>query len=375
MNRFGRTLVGVLLPALAVSMGDGHQASAQDVVTLYVPAFASDNSNLGLNVATVLGLQVWQTLRKAPSPNPRRLSFGQGLIFWNPASLPEPTHVVAEKEARALNRLAQLVLWGKSYAFGNGVVVQAYLSLPRYHDFRERRPERWTVCILTAKCDVKIEADIPERRYTFEPIVLEREIVDTYSRPDALRLYRTYRGNDAVGMLGPEFTALEHRPDAVKVKSGGVGGWVRLPRLTEQRTEVVDFVGGVIRIFRADWEGARDLFAKVIKNMHTPMHLRIDAHLYRAMAGAQLGLDVESDLAAAEKLNSYARRVVIFRAMSMLATYEGRGRAGRCSLLDRIEKLVTEKNFVLLPDDPWLAQWEALTHLHTELLCNAKPPN
>ncbi len=82
------------------------------------------------------------------------------------------------------------------------------------------------------------------------------------------------------------------------------------------------------------------------------------------MAGAQLGLDVESDLAAAEKLNSYARRVVIFRAMSMLATYEGQGRAGRCSLLDRIEKLVTKKNFVLLSDDPWLAQWrEALTQL------------
>jgi hypothetical protein len=348
----------MVLLAMLLSARPG-LANGADRVAIYVPAFQSDSADLGLRVATVLNLQVWQTLRKSPWPNPDNVTFGDGVVVWDPAPLPQANFETAEQVAtRILNSLPQLVLWGKCYRYGEGVVAQAYLSLPETTDGREARPERWVAHLPAGNGEAIMASDIPTRRYAFEPIALTRQVVEAYSRPDSLKLYLAQQGEEVVGSVGTEFVAREHAgPSLVKVRSGGVTGWLRLPRLAQERSEVTDFTGGVLRAYRGDWAGVQILMKKVVDNPRSPTQLRVDAHLYRAMAAVRLKADPEPDLAAAEALNPYARRVVVYRAMALLSRYAEQDADGRRTILDRVEQLVADRQYVFLPDDPWLAQW------------------
>ena len=71
-------------------------------VALYMPALEADGP-LGFRAATVLNLQIWRTLRKAPTPNRAGLSFGSGVVVWDPEPLDALTHEAAAREARAVD--------------------------------------------------------------------------------------------------------------------------------------------------------------------------------------------------------------------------------------------------------------------------------
>jgi hypothetical protein len=362
-------VLAVFLPLLSLSAEAKDQqrnpdqplVGGADQVTLYIPAFQSDDANLGLAVATVMNLQVWQTLRKSPTPNPDSLDFGSGVVVWDKEPLSSADFETAEQAAAGTqDPPPQLVLWGKCYRYGEGVVAQAYLSLPVTRSPRPTDPELWLVFLPGANGDALLESGIPTRRYAFEPIVLTRQVVETYSRPDALKLYAAQDGERVVGQVGDELVALRHAgPSDVEVQSGAVTGWLRLPSLARERSEVTDFTGGVLRAYRGDWMGVRSLMKKVADNPQTPTQLRVDAHLYRALAAVKLNRDPEPDLSAAEALNPYARRVVVYRAMALLSDYADSSADAQRAILDRVEQLVAERHYVFLPDDPWLAQWTA----------------
>ena len=267
--------------------------SSADEVRVFIPAFESPGS-LGLNVATVLNLQIWQTLRRAPTPNPLGLSFGDGLVIWDENPLERPSHADAE-QAGALDQIsADMVLWGKAYAYGGGVVVQSHLTFSDGNLRRRARPEQWNIHVPTGDGGVELTADVPARRYTFEPIVLGSDVVARYSAPAALKIYSAKEGGAELGTLNAQlFKARQHEGDNVLVVSNPgpaqVKGWVRLPRLSASRVEVVDFVGGLIRVMRADWNGARTLIKRVVENTHTPTALRIDSLLYLGLLDEKQG--------------------------------------------------------------------------------------
>lgn len=343
-----------LVAALALVL----PAAAEDTVTLYAPAVRSERPGLGFAVSAVVGLQVWQTLRKAPTPNPRNLSFGDGLVIWDPIPAGSATHEDAEAAARKADIGAQLVLWGEAYEFGDGVVVQLNLSLPLYHDFREATPEVWRFG--WHEGGPGIEADLPTRRYSFEPIVLDRAIVERYSRPDAIALYSSAEGGKEVGRLGGRFVALRSGPDAVYVRSAeGREGWVRLPELAANRSEVVDFVSAMIRVYRADWEGARTLLARVVESSTAPTALRTDAALLAARAGLMLGLPpatVLAELERAASLSPHARRGVVYGAMARLVAESTARDCPRDARLAAIDAWLRRHEGVFLSNDPWLEQ-------------------
>ena len=357
MKRSGTLRAALLGLLLLAGVGS---ASSNDRVVLYIPAFQSESVKLGLSVATVLNLQIWQTWRRSPWPNPDGVSFADALMVWDREPLSAPTHEAAEQAAARVYVTAQLVLWGKCYRYGEDVVALAYLSLPEAGDTRDKRPERWAVWLPSADGGAIIESDIPARRYAFEPLTLTRQVVDNYSRPDSLKIYSAEQDGQVLGTLGATYEALQHSgPRLVKVTSRGVTGWLRLPSLAEERSEVTDFVGGVVRVYRADWVGARAMMKKVTDNPRSPTQLKTDAHLYRAMAAVQTNADPEPDLEAAETLNPYSRQVVIYRAMALLSGYAEANANGRRAILEQAQKLVAERQYVFLPDDPWLAQWAA----------------
>jgi hypothetical protein len=76
-------------------------------------------------------------------------------------------------------------------------------------------------------------------------------------------------------------------PAAVVGRRVGAARSSSLPQLSTNVSEVVDFVGAIVRVFRGDWNGAEQLMDRVIENGGTPNELRTDAYLYKGLAAAQ----------------------------------------------------------------------------------------
>lgn len=351
-------IAGRLLCCLCACAAVPISRASADTVRLYVPALLAERPGLGFAVSTVVGLQVWQTLRKAPTPNPQGLSFGEGEVIWDPLPASFTDHDGAEAAARSGNLGAQFVLWGKAYEFGDGVVVQLNLSLPRYHDFRERTPEIWRFGWQPNKHE--LEADMPARRYSFEPIVLDKAVVARFSRPDAITLYASRDERRKVGRVGGRFLALESVPGAVKVRTAaGQEGWVSLPDLATQRSEVVDFVSGLVRIYRADWHGARELLARVSESPVAPTALRLDAALLSTRAGLLAGLPAEQMVAEMDRaaaLSPNARRGAVYQTMIRLSAAGRREGCVDAALRAEIAAALDERRRLFLADDEWLAK-------------------
>jgi hypothetical protein len=346
-----RRLLLIVPLALAVAASAGRTQSRP--ITLLVPAFEGPQS-LGVNVATILNLQVWQTLRKAPYPNPGKLNFGNGMVTWSAEPLAPQTHEAAAAAAKA--SAADLVMWGKAHRYGTGVVVQSYLTIVP-------RPEPlWRTALPSGGADATLEAMLPRLRYEFRSIVLDDGIVQQYSTPEALRLYKTREGGDPIGTVGAYFIAREQAGNAAFVESGADKGWIRLPALSRNRSEIVDFVGGIVRILRADWGGADALFAKVLANPNTPTAVKVDAHLYRAVALERTGAAGLDQARRAYALNPYDRSTIAYLVMCQMAT-AGRmppGSANRNAMLADARRLLDTNKFLFPPADPWVTRAAAV---------------
>jgi hypothetical protein len=336
-------------------------SAGADEVRVFVPAFESADA-LGLNVATVLNLQVWQTLRRAPWPNPKGLSFGDGVVIWDKEPLEVPTHAGAERLARMESVSADVVLWGKAYRFGQGVVVQSHLTLSDGNLMRKTRPERWEIRLPTANGSVSLTADLPSHRYTFEPIVLDSAVVAGYSEPSSLKIYSDKAQGRVLGTVGDYFTARQHDGENVLLVSNPgrpeeVQGWVRLPRLSETRTEVVDFAGGLVRILRADWSGARALLNRVVQNGHTPSALKTDSLLCLGLLAEKEGRSGRQPIQQAYDINPLSRSSATFLVMAAFAEYTRAAAQGApaatCDGVRRIRRLMDDHAVLFPEEDAW----------------------
>jgi len=343
------TILIIILALIPASLMAG-----VDQVSIYIPSFDGPRE-LGRNVATVLNLQIWQTLRRAPWPeNPDNLHFGYGLIYWDNETLGEQSHIEAERAIKDLSMLAQMAFWGKAYRYGGGVVVQSNLSIPTYNDFREDKLEIWK----TKLNGKTIGLDIPRRRIEMSSIVLEPSIIEKYSLPSALKMYKNQVGDEEVGEVGDSYVAIKFVPGFAYVKSKGIKGWVRLPELSKRPTEVVDFVAGVIRIFRGDWRGAATKMQDVINNTNTKKPLKIDAYLYRGMALERLGEPGRKMFEHAYKLNPYSETTIQYLIMSDLSALNrltGVNKTKeRNTINERIRNTISEHGYLFKDDNPWL---------------------
>ena len=206
-----------------------------------------------------------------------------------------------------------------------------------------------------------METDLPARRYSIEPIVLRPDIVKAFSRPDALPLFDAPAGGESVGHLGAEFRAVESRSDAVYVRPvAGAPGWLRLQQLADARGEVVDFVSGLVRIYRADWRGAADLLGRVVESPSTPSALRLDAALLRARAKLEAGDDLEGivrEVDQAASVSPYARRAVMYQAVVRLIALRGSPVCERKPKLQALRQWLADRSMPFVAGDAWLQQF------------------
>jgi hypothetical protein len=341
-----------LLPLLSESADSG-----VDQINLFIPAFDGPGA-LGRNVSTILNLQIWHTFRRKPWPqNPDNLDFGRGLIIWDIKPLKKFSHREAERIAKDDLILAQVVLWGKATPYGDGVVVQTNLTIPDYTAYRDERKEIWQL----EMNNESIQVDIPRRRFEMASVVLKSSIIEKYTLPSALKIYQNRQGGEPIGVVGDSYTGIQFEPNLAKVISGSKRGWVRLPELGKNPSEVVDFVGGVIRIFRGDWKGASSSMRRVINNPSTRKILKIDAHLYLGMVMERIDQSGREAILQAYKINPYLKRTIQYLIMSDLSelkrlSIQENTNGRRSEIRARILKTMEDHRQLFAEEDPWIEQ-------------------
>lgn len=331
------------------------QAAERDV-TLYIPAFEGAGQ-LGFRVATVLNLQIWQTLRRAPFPNPAGLSFGNGTVLWDPIPPRESGHVAAETAAQS--RGADATLWGRAWRYGGGVVVQAYLTLAAGRNAEERIA--WKETVRADGKPVSLTLRLPRRRYEFSPIVLRRDVVESFASPAGLRMVATRGTGNVVGEVGDAFRALRHEGSWTLVRSGSAEGWVHLPQLSERRSEIVDFSGGLVRLLRTDWLGARELLQRVVDNSNAPSALRVDALLILGLIAQHAGGDPLGPILRAHQLNPHDVEVTKYECMAYVNRISRAGsEAAHSQTKGRLRDILSSRSYQFGTADPWFSKVQAI---------------
>jgi hypothetical protein len=325
------------------------------LVGLLVAPFAGPNP-LSRKAATVLHLQTWQTLRMAAEVNSKKLSFGRGIVQWTEET-PPATHAAALK--LLAGSASQMTLWGRAQEFGTGVVVQAYLSVADADGSMADNSVLWRLRPQELpEAERAISVGLPATLFEFGPIVLKQDVIPMLSTQVGIPVYKDKTFTQQIGALSGDFTALEQGPNIARVRGSGIpdSGWVRLPGLSNNRSEVTDFAGGLIRIFRRDWSGAIELLGRVTKTPNAPVSIRISS--YQLMSAASQLLHDQTGAhnhsveyaEAAEKLNPYLRETVKFKCMALLAVDR------LPATTKKLEDTVRAGGYLFPKDDPWLGK-------------------
>ena len=334
--------------ALTLVASPAVHAQRQYVGVLVAPFAGPDP--LARKAATILHLQTWQTLIAAREVNARKLSFRRAIAQWTETTPPR-SH--AEALALLPGTESQMTLWGQAQPFGKGIVVQAYLSVGE--SAAAASQALWTVEARELPAgERRISVGLPATLFEFAPIVLREDVIPLLNTPVGMPIYKDRAFKEQIGELAGHFEAKEHAPNAAYVVSNGAEGWVRLPGLSANRTEVTDFAGGLIRIFRQDWAGAIELFERVTRSKTAPVSIRISSYQLMAAASHLLHVQVGTPsrsleyAEAAEALNPYLRETVKSKCMALLA-------AGRsAATMDRLAATIRRSAYLFPKGDPWL---------------------
>jgi hypothetical protein len=338
----GKAAVCAGLPVLTLpiatastrAQSDGNAPPPQRSVRILVPVFEGADE-IGARAANILRLQISQDFQQGPGG-----VFGRAVLIWNDHPLPETSYRAARTAALDLGTLTDLVLWGRAFELADGVVVQCYLSLTELAERRVRqRPEIWTVTVRGPGGEpLRISRGLPERQFDFDPIILSADLIGRYRSIPALGIFSDRTYTTRIGTLGQGFLALRYETDAVYLRSNNTEGWVPLPKITDARTEVVDFTGAIIRLMRADWQGAKALLARLDDDVSLPAGIALSVELLKGLVREQTGESGLEFFAAAVERSRLSKAASEYLIMSRVADLEqSRSKAGR-----RREQLLAE---------------------------------
>jgi hypothetical protein len=344
-----------VIPLITVLLWVQDGGLAEDPVYVLVPAF--NGGPLGRNVGTVINLKIWRTLR-AQSENLHGKPFKDATVFWSNDPLPDTSYDAAEQRAAHLR--GKLVLWGSIVTFGDAVLAQPLLAILPGTDPTSDDPSTWTLSMPGGGSGRSLSVGIPRRRYDLPPLVLSREVLELYNTTSSIKIYKGRNGHPPDGVLGPAigelgsaYTRLEDDGDFSKVRAqSGQVGWVYLQKLDDE-TDVVDFVGGIIRLLRRDYLGAIDMLKNVSIASRSVM-LRVDSLLLQALATAKMGNDPSAPIDSALKLDPYVQVSIKFKIMSLIWKIKKSSGEPRQTEISELLHQITENGYLFSPEDSWL---------------------
>lgn len=344
-----------ILAAAALLMLSGRPAAAQSLATqqfrIFMPAFGGEQP-LGLHVATIVNLRIWRTLRKAPSPNPGNVSFGDGGVLWDTKPISEPTALTAQRALRFTD--SDMVLWGAAERYGDGAIASTFLLVRQLKETDAPRGALWQISV----AGHRIELGLPRHMFEFGTIALGPDALARFSRPSLLTLCPTRTTVCEGKPIGPTYRAVQHEGDWTRVTSPtGGSGWVHLEQLGDQPTETVEFTGALASYFRGDLTQAERLFARVASTAGADSIAREDAKALRAAALSRMGApagELIDRLIADDPYSRYALQIAVMDALQRLSGDNAPDRLRRLAADVRGSQDLFENG------DPWLVDAETI---------------
>lgn len=291
-------------------------------------------------------------------------------ILYGREPLDAASHDAAVRAASWPSVRADVAMWGRATPYDDDIVVQSFLTITPLAAQRSVRPEVWTVRMTGGPEEtVDLTVGLPGRYYEFEPFVLPRELVKTYTSPEGVPLYDSENGDKIVGYSSGTFRFLKYKDEGLLLSSpSGITGWARLPPLPSEGAHALVFAQGVIRFMRGDWAGASGAFRSVLQDRDTPSALRVDTRILLGMAMEQGGRSGLEQFEAAYAANRLDRRVARFMIMGRLSKIEkALARDDDQAVRRQWEVLdgFLKKARILFPsNDEWLAKVERLIENH-----------
>jgi hypothetical protein len=332
--------------AIFFALSTMRQACLSEDVSALVPAFSG--GPLGQNVGTVLNLKLWRTLHKTSM---------SAIVSWSNDPLPDSSYDYAERFARRAD--FQLVLWGSIVRYGDGVLAQPLLSILSAKDDDTSDAVSWTVSSKASA--IRLTVTFPKFRYALPAIILGNDLLELYPTPALVKIYQSGQNRPpsarslgpAIGELGEDYTALANEGDFTRVQTvRGQQGWIYLPKL-DGDDKVVDFVGGLIRLFRRDYRGAIVLLARVSAS-DTSINIRVDSLLLQALATVKLGGDPGSLINSAEKLDPYLQATAKFKIVYLAFLTKSGSARRRQTAASALARKISDTRYMFAEDDPWL---------------------
>ncbi|HEV7682809.1 MAG TPA: hypothetical protein VGO68_11845 [Pyrinomonadaceae bacterium] len=364
-----RKLIAVLLlflPTLTL------QAQDFTPVEVLIPKFQSPKREpeIGPLTASLLGFQIWRTYSTTTQGTS---SFDNADILYNSQSI-ATTYEEAEILAMSQPKKPNLVLWGKASQYGNGIVVEPNLLIRKDVGRYRLGTKIWIVKIFKGTKSYTVAVDVPSWQYEFAPIVLDPSILFQQENPNSFRpgvkIYRFKSvASEVIASVRESYIrAIKHEGDWSQVKLENLNhqvGWIYLPNLSKNPSEVVNFCGGIIRILRKDWSGAITMFQDVLKTSNVPTAVKIDSYLYMAIAYDRIQDQAKSFSMVAEaySLDPYSKTTTKYLYMSYLAQLSlvlpQRGHSAEVTkIVKAMQELLSRNKVLFAADDPWIKQAE-----------------
>lgn len=342
----------------------------------------NSESSIGTSISTLINLMIWRTMRKIDDTG---RPLGDARLRWDTKPLAVGTHEEAVRRSALLHITAPIMVWGHAYELPAGAAVTSFVTLPllekigtidQYFRPDHEQHERWR--FVDTDINLTLEAELPEQVFEFRTIVLRREFYESYRTPDSLLVYALPSLNSQVlGAVGNALTRLggagdfDHVQFTDKEKRKKTG-WVYLPRLTDSKWELVDFVGALIRYYRTDWSGALSLFGNVLENPGISVGIEKSTLKFMIRAKSELGEGAAREILRLLALDPYDKNSVEHVAMYKLRSCIGDGavatfvrqlrrlRAAGNDCIKDVDALVQENSSLFASDDPWLTAWRQI---------------
>lgn len=361
----------ILLLFLIASFSLCARAQNGDVVRVIFPTFGStdtrgrEQTSVSKKAATLLGMQVWLTLRKADPERPNA-KFGKGVVQWALDNTAPESNETAEEFAKKFSRAGdygQMVLWGDAFRYGGEIVVEANLTLTTE---ATQGAQLLQATLYGASKVHRISLDFPSRHYEFAPVVLRSDILPKVDEPTEISMYKDASTEGVIGTLPGNFRRLNRVGDFIQVavldeRGQESNGYIYSPVISEEPNEIIDFSGGLVRILRKDWGGALEQFKLVVENKNVPRLVKINSYIYMAAASDRLGRyrDSLTYSQQAFSLNPYMRTTRRYLCMAYLRQLDRLNFEDRLSrqFAWRMAYYLLHMESVFSPkDDQWVSQ-------------------
>jgi hypothetical protein len=321
---------------------------------IYIFAFDGPGQ-FGLNVRWLFDVQMWSTLRRSDPLIPKS-DFGTGLVDGCSQSLPDSSFQTADDVSKQLGAPVQVVLWGRASHFADGDVVEAYLSIPEQPAGSvDTSRNIWNIDFSEKGHSNKISLDVPTRHVTFRPIVLRNGVVQRLASSVTGKIYKDKTLQEVVSEPTDGWlVAKSYESDGIWLREPK--GWLPIPTLSDEKSEVVIFSAAIVQTLRGDWGGAKVRFRTVLRDDSLPIDTRVNTLIFLGVAEEKLGESGRREFEEAARLNPLSRRAAAFLIMSALADFgvvDGRVPEGDSVKMDRLRALVDDKRSLFEPNDEW----------------------